>query len=328
MDAYTNAGAGMQSLESIDVQTSLQVSCRPRVEFVEQLETGGLLESGTYYYYVQAGIGRDFSEWSYNSQPVPVFKAGTSGPSAGLYVAGDKTPATSSKSNKVRIMGVDPRVYSSIKLGCLLNQGGAYSAFVIGEFDVTGFEFDIVHTGNETGLLDLDPASLPPVQPTILKSKNLQIKRNILNLANIEVATSEGLEAVVSNVTLGQYTDELDNVGIVDFSFNPVFRVGISPGDFASSLVNEQTVPFPNDSNNGNFNVGSSFNTVTNIFTVPSSGIYNLSYSVRTSPSGNNLAGIYSVYIVNITTGEKILEQNFPQTLVPHVFSDSGTFIS
>ena len=37
----------------------------------------------------------------------------------------------------VRIMGVDPRVYSSIKLGCLLNQGGAYSAFVIGEFDVT-----------------------------------------------------------------------------------------------------------------------------------------------------------------------------------------------
>ena len=173
MDAYTNAGAGMQSLESIDVQTSLQVSCRPRVEFVEQLETGGLLESGTYYYYVQAGIGRDFSEWSYNSQPVPVFKAGISGPSAGLYVAGDKTPATSSKSNKVRIMGVDPRVYSSIKLGCLLNQGGAYSAFVIGEFDVTGFEFDIVHTGNETGLLDLDPASLPPVQPTILKSKNL-----------------------------------------------------------------------------------------------------------------------------------------------------------
>ena len=36
-------------------------------------------------------------------------REGISGPSAGLYVAGDKTPATSSKSNKVRIMGVDPR---------------------------------------------------------------------------------------------------------------------------------------------------------------------------------------------------------------------------
>ena len=132
-------------------------------------------------------------------------------------------------------------MYSSIKLVCLLNQGGAYSAFVIGEFDVTGFEFDIVHTGNETGLLDLDPASLPPVQPTILKSKNLQIKRNILNLANIEVATSEGLEAVVSNVTLGQYTDELDNVGIVDFVSSPIFRVS---AQYSSSAANEQTVQF------------------------------------------------------------------------------------
>ena len=41
MDAYTNAGAGMQSLESIDVQTSLQVSCKPGVEFVSQSRYAG-----------------------------------------------------------------------------------------------------------------------------------------------------------------------------------------------------------------------------------------------------------------------------------------------
>ena len=174
---------------------------------------------------------------------------------------------------------------------------------MIGEFDVTGFEFDIVHTGNETGLLDLDPASLPPVQPTILKSKNLQIKRNILNLANVEVATSEGLEAVVSNVTLGQYTDELDNVGIVDFSVNPVFRVS---GDFEIPAPNEQTILFDNDSTDGNFNT-SSFNLVTNIFTVPSTGNYEIDYNVvcRQGPVGAPV--VTDVYVVNLTTSEKLM---------------------
>ena len=165
-------------------------------------------------YYVQCGINKNYSEWSVASEPIPVSSFGTSSPSAGATFRGNQSPAVSSKSNVLQILGVDPRIYETVRVAALLNQGGAMQAFVIGEYSTDDFDkFYITHTGNEAYTQEYDKNSLPPVQDVYLRSKNLQIKKNRLNIADVTVQTDEDLSAMFSGVTLGQTRKELEEIG-------------------------------------------------------------------------------------------------------------------
>lgn len=301
MTSYETESSGMFTLESISEQTNLQIQNYARINFEEQLESGGSLDSGTWFYYVASGIGRNYSEWSPSSEPITVFSTNTSSPSAGSLVKGDKTPTITSKVNRLDITGIDARIYDSVKVAAVLNQGGVYSAFLIGEFETSQGGFQINHTGKETSIEIYDRNLLPPVSNLIVTTENLQVKKNRMNLSNIEQQIDTDLSDIFSTATLGQVKAELDSVGFVEFSSDNIVRVGLNT-TYTLSTQGESSIMLDNDSTNGNFDTGSAYDLTTKIFTVPSTSDYNIGYEISLS---KNIPLNLMVYALNLVNGER-----------------------
>lgn len=309
MTNFEDETLGIFTLESIGVQTDLQIQNFSRVNFNSQLDNGGNLEAGTWFYFTSLGINNDYSEWSGASEGVAVFTEGITSPSAGFNVGGDLTPAMTGKCNVLTITGANPQVYNRLKLAAVLNQGGAYSGVLIGEYDIPSDSFEITHTGTETGSSDYDFKLLPPVQEVFLRNKCTQIKKNRLNIANVEVANDDNLEAIFSAVTLGQTTETMDNTGYVVITENPIFKVS-SASQFTVTAVNEQGLTLTVNTPNGDFNPSSAYNTASNLYIPSVNGDYVVSAEMTYKDivaDGINKS-ISSAYVVDVVTGVKILE--------------------
>jgi len=334
MDEYVTAGAGIYSLGSIDEQTWTQIQNPATIEFADQEQSGGAVMSCTCFYYVRVGIARNYSEWSPPSNPIPVFFETTNSPSAGAMIAGDLTPQVTSKANVLNIRGVNSIIYDTVQVAVLYNQGGNFSAEILGEYDVDSdpFNFNITHTGLESGSFVYDPKSLPPVQDVITNAKNVQIKKNRINYANIEKQVEEDLDAVFANVTLGQERGEINSIGVINYTQDPLFRAGLN-SPYSSSNVGEQTILLDNDSSNGNFDNGNVFDLPSRVFTVGVSGEYVININ-NLSFAGEILdIGATEAYVVNLTTGEKYcytskFGTSFFSLAPPENFITSRVFLS
>jgi len=317
----TNVGtktSGLMSLErSINDQTTLQIKNPARISFSSQEEAGGSLESGTWFYYVQCGINNTYSEWSPASEPIMVSSFGTSGQSSGVVFRGNQTPQITSKSNILRIFGVDTRIYDSVRVGAALNQGGSISGIIVGEYNTENFDqFFITHSGREASIETYDRNLFPPVQEVYTRARNIQVKKNRLNLADVDVQTNTDLTEVFQNVVLGQTRYEMDGVGIVDFNSNNLIRASVPTGGTELSLGagGTQSVPASNVSPP---NVsGAGYNPANTDWVVPSTGSYNLAYQLSfifrsNNPSGSALNLVdpkdyaIDVFYLNVTTGER-----------------------
>jgi hypothetical protein len=310
MSQYATQTLGLFTLESLDEQTNTQIQNYARIEFSSQNQSGGNLEAGTWFYFVASGINRNYSEWSPASEPIPVFTETTNGPSAGAVIGGDRTPKVTGKANVLTILGVDAKVYDTVRVAAMLNQGGGYSAVIVGEFDTDNAinGFTITHTGLEATLQAYDTGSLPPVQNVILTSKNLQIKKNRLNYANVTIQGEEDLDGVFDDVVLGQVRAELESTGVLSFESNPLFRAQVST-PYTSSTVGPVTVNFDNASTNGNFNTGS-FNLGTDTFTAPSAGDYTItlgSFQFEVGVGTVREIGVTRFYVYNSVSGLEYL---------------------
>lgn len=313
MASFEVAGSGLFTLESLGEQTNLQIQNFARIKFTEQLESGGSLESGTWFYYVQSGIGRNYSEWSVSSEPITVFSANTISKSAGAFVAGDKTPKTTSKANKLEIVGINPKTYDTFRVAAVLNQGGVYSAILIGEYNTVEGVNTITHTGKENSIQEYDRNLLPPVSDVIMLAENMQVKKNRMNLANLDIDTEEDLSSIFSDVTLGQTRAELESIGFVNFESESLLRASVS-SDYDISIRGESIITLNNDSTLPNFDIGNLFNHLNHKITISVSGEYNLGYlfSYRDLSNVNPSGGFYptNLFFFNETQGIKYAERN------------------
>lgn len=304
MSSFDLGTSGLFTLESIGEQTNQQIQNPSRPSFDSQLESGGGLESGIYWYITKLGVSSTYSEWSVESQPIPVFKASTTAPSAGAYIGGDKSPVVTSKVNVIRIKNANARIYNTITLGAIICQGGAYAAVIVGEYDLSANEFTLTHTGLEN-TAPLDVASIPAVQSIILRSKSHQLKKNRLNKAKVEVANDANLESITQAVTLGQVTENIGFCGVVDFTGSPLFRASIS-APYNDTDVGSQRIKLFDDATPPNFVNASSFNNSVNVwaFTAPSTGPYSISISIDIQPGNDSsgvISGATSIYALNTT---------------------------
>jgi len=305
--SYNAGTTGVQTLESIDKQTDLQIQNPARAAYSDQLESGGGLQAGTWWYFVAVGMNNNYSEYSYASQPFAVFSASTTAPSAGAYIGGDKTPTLTSKINVIQVYGADAKVYNTLRLAAVLCQGGAYSATIVGEYAITTTDFVLQHTGLESGTEIIDVASLPPVQEVITSAKNLQLKKNRLNLANVGVANDANLESIFQDVTLGQTTSELDHSGYINFSGSAQFRAQITEA-YSDTTTGSQRIKLYNDSTAPNFDTTGVFDPAINVwaFTVPATGNYTLSVYLKArfgeTAGGAELFGPVKSYVLNTST--------------------------
>jgi hypothetical protein len=302
MANFEVAGNGLFTLESIADQTNLQIQNFARIKFLEQLESGGNLESGTWFYYVQSGIGRNYSEWSAASEPITVFSVNTISKSAGAFVQGDKTPVITSKANKLEIVGINPKTYDTFRVAAVLNQGGVYSAILIGEYNTVEGVNTITHSGKENSIQDLDRNLLPPVSDVFLLAENIQVKKNRMNLANVEIDAEEDLSSVFSDVTLGQTRAELESVGFVNFESENLVRA--SRTNLTLSSTGTQRIPI-NNVTTPNFNIGGLFDIATHQITIGVAGEYKVGYNFNYTVFLNGAFKPTEIYILNETTGQK-----------------------
>ena len=199
-------------------QTNLQlINNAGLVTYSDQLQSGGSLPSGGYRYSIRFGVNgtENTTEWSVLTPSViPVFKASTQSPSSYIKIQGEKSGTPTSKANVLLVQNALPNIYNFVELACVYSAGGATSAYIVGRFNITGDDFTITHTGAETGIITLDVAVLPQTDPVILKAKSLEIKKNRLNLANLEVGADDPtLSAIASAITITQGKYAMTGVG-------------------------------------------------------------------------------------------------------------------
>ncbi len=204
-------------------QTNLQlINNAGLVSYSDQLQSGGSLPSGGYRYSIRFGVNgtENTTEWSVlTPNVIPVFKASTQSPSSYIKIQGEKSGTPTSKANVLLVQNALPNIYNFVELACVYSAGGATSAYIVGRFNITGDDFTITHTGAETGIITLDVAVLPQTDPVILKAKSLEIKKNRLNLANLEVGADDPtLSAIASAITITQGKYAMTGVGALSSS--------------------------------------------------------------------------------------------------------------
>jgi hypothetical protein len=86
-------------------------------------------------------------------------------------------------------------------------------------------------------------------------------------------------------------------------------------------------VSFDDDSTSPNFDGGSTFNLVTNKWTVPATGLYNLNVNLNLNKSGSGLdLGAFYYELYNFTTSTVLANTTIVRSLIPTSFSTTALF--
>lgn len=241
LSSWETPTSGYIIYNEVGEQTDLQlINNAGLVTYSNQLQAGGSLPSGGYRYSIRFGINgtENVTEWSVlTPNVIPVFKASTNSPSAYIKIQGEKSGTPTSKANVLLVQNSLPNIFNFVELACVYNAEGVNTAYIVGRFDVKESNMTITHTGFEQGVVELSVDLLPQTDPVILKAKSLEIKKNRLNLANLEVGSDDpALAAIASAATISQTKEELTQVG----------KIG-SGGllDVSASLLSPTEVVFP-----------------------------------------------------------------------------------
>jgi len=271
----TSFGAGTSGyivLGFEEQQTNLQLTANNLfISFKKQLQGGGFLKSGGYRYAVRAGISgtQDTTQWSFLTPNVtPVFDTSIESPNAFFNVQG-KPGITTTKVNVLTIEVVNKYIFNFIEVAALYYVGtsiAAPSATIIGRYDINANTMEVNHVGNEIGT-NLDIADIPQYDDVILKSENLEIKKNRLNLANVEIATDENLSALFAGATIDTNAYPLKISGKLQSSNETILAIK-GENSFSESTIQNTSFDFDWKENIDKYN---SFNTSTKEFVWPSS---------------------------------------------------------
>jgi hypothetical protein len=277
---------GIYDLNKTDNQTNSQlINNIGYVSYKNTLSSGGGLLTGGKRYTCRFGINGSniTTQWSILSNIVPVIAASADSGLAWVTVQGTPSGEMTSKRNILTINNAQSDVFNFVELG-VVNYAGenATSAELIGRYDIPSNTFDITHTGLEQTTL-LDVISLIEAEPVLLKVKDIEVKKNRLNRANVVVANEDAKwQTIAEGATVGtQRFQDIGNTGALPYFSNVDF---FSANKGGSNLFNSTT-----DWTTQNIFTSSSNVTVGNSFYDPSTGYYTVQ-----AADGNNAEAILS----------------------------------
>jgi hypothetical protein len=289
------ASKGIYDLNKTDNQTNSQlINNIGYVSYKNTLSSGGGLLTGGKRYTCRFGINGSniTTQWSILSNIVPVIAASANGGLDWVTIQGTPSGQPTSKRNILTINNAQSDVFNFVELG-VVNYAGenATSAELIGRYDIPSDNFEITHTGLEQTTL-LDVISLIEAEPVILKVKDIEVKKNRLNRANVVVANEDAKwQAIAEGATVGtQRFEDIGNTGSLPYFTNVDFFSANRGGlNFLNSTTNSNAQNIFTSS--GNITVGNSFYD-------PSTGYYTIQ-----SADGNNaeatLSGRFNIDIGN-----------------------------
>lgn len=267
-----------------DEQTNLQiVNNTSFVKFESQQQNGGALLSGGYRYSIRCGVNGTLNttEWSVlNANVIPVFKTSVDAPSGYIKIQGDKSGELTGKSNVLKLENLKPNIFNYVELACAYNANGATSATIVGKYPITGNIMYVTHSGLEPNTQVLDATLLQQTEPLVKSAKTLEIKKNRLNLANVDIASDENIadsiKTLFNESLFSQYYDNLKGVGTL---------VRTNAVTFSAAMTSSSAVPWnkskvDNQVDQGYLKFENStqpqYNSSTGIWTVAVSGKYRI----------------------------------------------------
>lgn len=267
-----------------DEQTNLQIINNTSfVKYESQVQNGGALLSGSYRYSIRCGVNGTLNttEWSVlNANVIPVFKTSVDAPSGYIKIQGDKSGELTGKSNVLKLENLKPNIFNYVELASVYNANGATSATIVGRYPITGNIMYITHSGLEPNTQEYDATLLPQTEPLVKSAKTLEIKKNRLNLANVDIASDENIADSIKTL--------FDNSSFTTFPFQAE-GVGTLVRDnavtFSAAMTSSSAVPWNKSSVSQQIDQGylkfenstqPQYNSSTGIWTVAVSGKYRI----------------------------------------------------
>jgi hypothetical protein len=269
-----------------DEQTNLQIINNTSfVKFESQQQNGGALLSGGYRYSIRCGVNGTLNttEWSVlNANVIPVFKTNVDAPSGYIKIQGDKSGELTGKSNVLKLENLKPNIFNYVELACAYNANGATSATIVGKYPITSNIMYITHSGLEQNTQQYDATLLPQTEPLVKSAKTLEIKKNRLNLANVDIAADENIadsiKALFDNSSFQTFPFQTEGVGTLVRNNNVTF---------SAAITNSSGIPWPWNIVTPGYQTGSGYlkfqnstqpqyNSSTGIWTVAVSGKYRI----------------------------------------------------
>jgi len=232
---------GQYNYDSVFSETRLFLSVlNTKIEFTEQIQSGGALKSGNNRYAVRALTETaTATDWSDVTNPVNVYSAIQTPPED---IVGDVSGTPTSKINVLTITDINSKIFKFIEIACIEYSGLAVSGYVIDRYVVTGETMVIKHTGNEA-ITVLDVNEIQTFSIPVNTAKNIRAIDNRLILSNITTAPDVDLTEIVNKVRHSVVRKTIPSVGGLFFSGTGGTDSNISFGEYQ-------------DPNNVNDNVG------------------------------------------------------------------------
>lgn len=190
---------GYFTYDNVSQITNVQVLENNAIAILQSVNnSGGAQKTGSKHYTVRQSIGTDNATGFYfYTDPIPIFLDGLSDPNLSGNVAG----LTSTKSITLQISGLNPSVYDYFELVCIENNDGALSAYVVGQYPITGVTQTVTHTGLEN-TTSITFAEINIQQIVVKNAANLVITRNRLFLSNITLSQAPDLTEFAESIPI------------------------------------------------------------------------------------------------------------------------------
>lgn len=219
-----------------------------RILFTDQPQSGGQVVSGNWRYTIR-GVSDSlaFTEWTDLTNPVNVYLAADNG-SPDLII-GDAPGVISSKINNLNITGIKPGLFKYIELAGVNYVGTAIEGFILKRVLLDGISttLNISHTGEETGIVNLDLGTLNTKFEPIEVAKSMNVIDSRMILSNVTVFQQKDLtawaqtftysirrqalkavrSATAGTLVMGEYQNP-DNVNMFcGYMHNETYRLGV-----------------------------------------------------------------------------------------------------
>jgi len=241
--------SGLYSYSTINIESKLQLSdTGVKIEFLQQLQTGGQLSNGNWRYAVRLLTEQlTATQASDTTNPINVYSAATNG--AASLIHGDAPDTITPKINQLKVTGITPGLFKYAEIIGVNYIGDAVVGYLITRILLSTTQTSIIfnHIGTENNTSDFDLGLLNQVFALIETAKNIDVidKRMILsNLTTqqridfsawaqtfthslIRTSIPTVGDAISGQLRLGEYQDPINVNGFVGYMHDETYRFGV-----------------------------------------------------------------------------------------------------
>lgn len=193
---------GFYTYENVGDSTKMIVSTANAIlTFNKQLQVGGNIKSGNWRYAVRLLTETLASNgWTELTNPIPVFNADINGTVSDII--GNEPYYTTPKINTFSVSSIKAGLFKYVELVGVYYAGEAVEGYIIRreELKQTDTSLDIIHSGNETGMVNIDLGELGIEQININRAASMcSIDRRVV-ISNIQVGEERDLTTFAASI--------------------------------------------------------------------------------------------------------------------------------